>query len=540
MAAAASHSNNDDKQRSGVRLPTNEEKWISYIEESFRSHVDGRSPSVVSTFRMPSTLVGGPKNRGAYVPTRVSLGPYHQGSAGLAAIEQHKPRALCRMMERFNRHHRRPNNMDFAVRARNAIVQVQELIKNNYDGEVEYEGEILSKILILDGCFILEIMRVLFAPVPYEAYDPLFERNRLVYVEGDLVDDILKLENQIPLIVLQKLLQLELQQDDDTEDDMEDILSQIVLPFLLRFYPFGNKVDGDDSHLLSIFKQRLLLEDQGHHLLELFRTLVVFAPFGDAGNNSVSINVVNTGGEDAQYTMLPNKWDDDAVDGERERKSHSLRCSLCLCFCQLPCWLCTQIVSLFSRNRGKHESNLLSDIPRAVDLANAGVKFRKCVGGIKDIYFEPKSATMYLPEIIVRDRTELAFLNLMAFELQKRFKINYVINYMYLMKKLMVSEEDVVLLKREGVVSNLRGTDKEVAELFNNMPKGTVINPENFMDGLVGQLMVHRNNKCNRYRAALLNEYFSTPWKTLGVVTATLLLALTIVQTIFTILALYK
>lgn len=128
------------------------------------------------------------------------------------------------MMARFNGEQPGPNNMDFVVRAENAIVQVQEVIKNNYDGKVEYEGEILSEILILDGCFILEIMRVLVFEIPYEAYDPLFERNRLLSVERDLLADILKLENQIPLIVLQKLLQLELQRDDVTElrfDDME-------------------------------------------------------------------------------------------------------------------------------------------------------------------------------------------------------------------------------------------------------------------------------------------------------------------------------
>lgn len=530
-SAAASRSNNDDEQRGGVPLPTNEEEWIRYIEES--SRVDGRLPSVVSIFRVPGKLMEGSKHRGACVPKRVSLGPYHhRRSAGLAAVEQHKPRALSRMMERFNRHHRRPNNMDFAVRARTAIVEVQELIKNNYDGKVEDEGEILATILTLDGCFILEIMRVFVSEMPDEAYDPLFESKRLLHVDHDLLADILKLENQIPLIVLQKLLKLELQQDDVT-----DTLCRIVLRFLLIFYPFGNEVKAyvDDSHLLSVFKQRLLLEDQGHHLLDFFRTLVVFARIGDAGNNSVSIDVVNTGGEHAQYTMLSNKWDDDAVDGERERKSHSPRCSLCLCFCQLPCWLCTRIVSLFSHNGGKDEYSAAPGIPHAVYLANAGIKFKKCVGGIKDIYFEPKSATMYLPSLIVNDSTELAFLNLMAFELQKRFKINYVANYMYLMKKLMVSEEDVLLLKREGVVSNYRGPDKEVAELFNNISKGIVIDSKDLMDGLQGQVMVHISSKSSRYRAALYKR-----WKTVGVGAATLLLVLTFLQTVVTLLTLFK
>lgn len=490
MGAAATRSNNDDEQRSGVPLPTNEEEWISYIAES--SHVDGRSPSVVSIFRVPGKLVE--VSKAAYVPKLVSLGPFHHGSAQLAPMERHKPRALCRMMERFN-----GDQPGLSVHARKEIVKVQEVIKNNYDGKVEYEGEILATILTLDGCFILEIMRVLVYKMPYKACDPLFESKRLLLVERDLLADILKLENQIPLIVLQKLLQLEPEQEDVT-----DKLCQMVLRFLLIFYPFGNEEKNAflrDRHLLSIFKQRLLLEDQGHHLLDFFRTLVVFAPFGDAGNNSVSIDVVNTGGEHAQYTVLSN---DDAAAGERQRKSHSLRCSVCLCFCQLPCWSCTQRVSLFSNNGGKDESNVAAEIPRAVDLANAGVKFRKCLGGIKGIYFEPKSATMYLPSIIVEDWTELAFLNLMAFELQKRFETNYVLNYIYLMKKLMVSEEDVVLLKREGVVSNYRLTDKEVAELFNNISKGIVIDSKDFMDGLARQVMAHTNNKCNHYRAAQL------------------------------------
>lgn len=83
MAAAASRSNNDDEQRGGVPLPTNEEKWIRYIEES--SHVDGRWPSVVSIFIVPGKLVE--VSKGAYVPKRVPLGPYHQGrSAGLLQL----------------------------------------------------------------------------------------------------------------------------------------------------------------------------------------------------------------------------------------------------------------------------------------------------------------------------------------------------------------------------------------------------------------------------------------------------------------------
>lgn len=526
-----SHSNSDDEHRGGVPLSTTEAEWMSYIEQS--SHVDGRSPAVVSIFRVPRTLMKFSKNAAAYVPTRVSLGAYRH-FAQLAPMEHHKPRALCRIRRRINGHHGPRDNIDFAVRARNAILQVQEVIKNNYDGKVEYEGEILARKLTLDGCFILEIMTVLADERPHEAYDPLFERKRLLQVERDLLSDILKLENQIPLIVLQKLLQLERQ-----EEDVTDTLCKIVLRFLFIFYPFGKEKKEaylNDNHLLNIFKQRLLLDRQGHHLLDCFRTLVVFAPFGDAGNNSVSIDVGSTGGEDAQHTMLSDGWDDDAVDRQGKRKSHSLQCSFCLIFCQLPCWLCTKIVSLFCYNGGK---NAAANIPRAVDLANAGVKFRKCLGGIKNIYFEPKSATMYLPSIIVQDFTDSLFLNLMAFEQQKLFKTNHVMHYVYLMKKLMVSEEDVLLLKREGIVSNYRGTDKDVAEFFNHLGKGMFISVD-FMDGLARQVMVHRKNKCNSYRAALLNDYFSTPWKTLGVVIAALLVALTIVQTIFIILTFRK
>ena len=81
-------------------------------------------------------------------------------------------------------------------------------------------------------------------------------------------------------------------------------------------------------------------------------------------------------------------------------------------------------------------------IPCAVDLRNAGIKFKQCYGGIEKIKFDQKSAIISLPTIIMTDHTEVLFRNLIALEVCKASAINYVTCYLSLMDDLIRSEED--------------------------------------------------------------------------------------------------
>ena len=91
----------------------------------------------------------------------------------------HKGRALRRMMERFNTNRNLAidsNNMDFADLAREEILKLEKEIRDSYEENIDCDGETLARMLILDGCFILEVLTTLKFEgfEERECYDPIF------------------------------------------------------------------------------------------------------------------------------------------------------------------------------------------------------------------------------------------------------------------------------------------------------------------------------------------------------------------------------
>ncbi|MED6205370.1 hypothetical protein PIB30_016956 [Stylosanthes scabra] len=68
------------------------------------------------------------------------------------------------------------------------------------------------EMLVLDGCFVLEILRGVaekegFEKLGYSNNDPVFSMNRWIH---SIRNDMMMLENQLPLFVLERLLRLQL------------------------------------------------------------------------------------------------------------------------------------------------------------------------------------------------------------------------------------------------------------------------------------------------------------------------------------------
>jgi hypothetical protein len=491
--ASESHFESDDRRTSQQEQPRelrngkeprggiSEAEWTIAIEEK----------SNVSIFRVPNILVPDTEKREAYVPKRVSLGPYHHRSAELSPMDSHKKRALQRMIARFNNVKNLandPNNMDFFLEAREEIVKLQKKIRDSYEEEINWD-EKTALMLSLDGCFILEILRTLsgdILPGASNYYEPLFEKNKIRYTGMDILNDILKLENQIPLMVLLKLLKMEL---NSTDIDVEKKLLKVLRSsFLSFFYPFDYKKEMKQWS----WSQH---DQEVHHLLGLLHRFIVCPQSHNgerAGHN---------------YRRLPDQDEDSALNGGDEDSAMS----------EVAC-----------------------NIHRAVELGNAGIKFKRGDGGIENIKFDQSSATIYLPPITIDDSTEILFRNLIAFEMCKPSEFNYVACYVCLMDQLIDSEADVALLRRKGIVTNRLGSDGEVAKLFNSLCKGVTVSLEDVFDQLTEKVNVHYNNEFKVHCAELVKEHFSSPWKILGLAAAIILLLLTTVQTIFAILTLYK
>ncbi|KAG9443318.1 hypothetical protein H6P81_014658 [Aristolochia fimbriata] len=173
-----------------------------------------------SIYRVPSHLVL--RNEKVYKPKLVSIGPYHHGEAHLTGpMEEHKHRALCRFLRRSNR-----TVDDFKEALKSIVGQLMDSYEE-LDEEWRADEDRFLELMILDGCFVLEILRVFTfdKSLGYSPSDPVFGNRGRSTVTNNLVREFLMLENQLPLLVLEKLLAVENRTTEDPGMYMESLLS---------------------------------------------------------------------------------------------------------------------------------------------------------------------------------------------------------------------------------------------------------------------------------------------------------------------------
>nr|CAB3489951.1 unnamed protein product [Digitaria exilis] len=186
--------------------------WVLDVERALAEHSDASSESSSRwqrhcIYRVPACIKN--HNPKAYKPQVVSLGPFHHGDAELVPMEDHKRRALRHLLRRSGR----PLEA-FAA----AVEEVAEQLEDAYqDLDAEWragdEGgrERFMEMLVIDGCFLLELMMVAGAGEDegrssggggggYAPNDPVFSRHGMLYMVPFIRRDMLMLENQLPLL----------------------------------------------------------------------------------------------------------------------------------------------------------------------------------------------------------------------------------------------------------------------------------------------------------------------------------------------------
>ncbi|XBI35925.1 hypothetical protein VPH35_121537 [Triticum aestivum] len=150
-----------------------------------------------SIYRVPQWLKG--TNTKAYRPRLVSLGPFHHGDSNLRAMEEHKGRALVHLIKRSQK-----PLQDFI----SAIGDVAEELEAAYGKDLHMKWRNNRRsfvdLMLTDGCFLLEIISAPFQD--YKLHDPVFSRSGREQIDPILRSDMLLIENQLPLLVLKKIL----------------------------------------------------------------------------------------------------------------------------------------------------------------------------------------------------------------------------------------------------------------------------------------------------------------------------------------------
>ncbi|WVZ51369.1 hypothetical protein U9M48_002521 [Paspalum notatum var. saurae] len=398
-------------------VDTNTHSWVVKIEKL----LEDANPSVemarwkLQSIYQVTKVIKKETNEDAYQPQFVSLGPLHHGETHLQPMEEHKRRTVLHMINRSGKPIR-----EFIA----AISEVAGELQGAY-GELDDKWRGVNtgrfvEVMVTDGCFLLEFIRkdeILGegeVDDDYAPYDPIFSERRFLVWWPMIRNDMIAMENQLPLVVLQRLLAVQRGTSPSDED--------------------------------------------------INRATVARGSYNDHGPRT-------------------------------------------------PC---------------------------AVELDEAGIRFKMSeIDNIHAIDFE--NGVLSMPRLQFYEDTETIFLNLMAFEwLHPDAKHKVVCSYISFMDKVIESERDVALLRSNGLLENMIGSDKKVAKTFSVLTKLARTPDKGSRLGHVNwKVNAHCKKRRNKWRAIFVNTYLSNPWVFISLVAAIILLVATLLQTVYTIVPFY-
>ncbi|KAK3409574.1 hypothetical protein EUGRSUZ_J01683, partial [Eucalyptus grandis] len=421
-----------------------------------------------SIYRVPARITA--LNCQAYRPQVVSFGPYHHGEDHLLPMEEHKCRAVRHFLRRSGkcREH-------FFESLREVAWDLEESY-NALDlkwkaGNGEGAAPLFLELMVTDGCFMLEILRFAADEVhDYAPNDPIFSKHGELYIMPDIRHDMLMLENQLPMLVLDRLVAVESHGEKDDES---------VNRLIFKSWFHGKDITGMGKclHVLDVYRKHKLKE--------------------------------------------PKKKD----NVERKYSEEIIRSRL-------------HVLDVFRKHmRKKPKDNVemkdgmkLIRSASATELSEHGIQFKNSkTRSLNDISFE--GGVLRLPTIVVGDKIESVFLNLMAFE---RFHVgagNEVTSYICFMDYIIDKGQDVALLRAQGILQNDLESDEAVAKLFNLLAKGATMDSDSSINGVLTKVEQYYSNRWNMWRVNFFHTYFRNPWVTLSLIAAVFLFALTIIQT---------
>ncbi|KAL8255657.1 hypothetical protein R6Q59_030724 [Mikania micrantha] len=193
-------------------------------------------------FRVPQSLLE--INKEAYEPRIVSIGPYHHGKKDLEMIQEHKWRFLQDMLTRTGK------TLGFFM---NIMVSRDIEIRESYSESIDrFTTNDLAKMMVLDGVFLIELFRKVGKLVQTQADDPIF---KMGWISPFLMRDLLRIENQIPFFVLQKLFQ----KSEPNSRTLQSLILEFFNHIVERPPEVLNKCENlDGKHLLDFFRESFI------------------------------------------------------------------------------------------------------------------------------------------------------------------------------------------------------------------------------------------------------------------------------------------
>ncbi|XP_076955015.1 UPF0481 protein At3g47200-like [Bidens hawaiensis] len=417
--------------------------------------------------RVPPLLKKGEKgckNKEYYNPAVVSLGPYHHNQPELVQAEKYKLITLEEFRIVCGKTIGHLYNKVFDV--------VKDARKCYIDGSTDgYNDEEFTRMMLRDACFVL-----FFIDCISRVNNKLLLNNEYLGALGfaNVARDIFLLENQIPFVVLEVLLDIRF------SDKGEDALN--------RFFNYLNYGEVMNR------SEKVLEDKKPLHLLELYRTYFISLP-ASLGLGSTHSSTGST--MRRIWNKEPKHSDDDYNYVKRNRSIHS-------------------VMEL------KAKGIFLKRIDN--ESSNEDIKFvSHCCYGELELVRRAVSAN-----------TKAIYLNMIAYEMCAHTPNDFRIStYIRVMKSLVIQCDDVKELRHNNILLHSLGRDDEVAKTYDEI-EAPAVNLYMFSQ-LRREIEKHCKSKYKTWAAELINVYFSSPWKTMALLVATAILFTSFLQTYFSI-----
>ncbi|KAF8030314.1 hypothetical protein BT93_E2688 [Corymbia citriodora subsp. variegata] len=218
----------------------------------------------------------------AYNPSIVSIGPYHRGDQHLKEMEKVKLKFFHRVFK---------SRQEGEVKLDTVISSVEELepkARSCYADDIKLSRDEFVEMMTIDGCFILQLLR----EVGGRCSSPsLTQRWMLPALRRDLI----KLENQLPMLVLHKLSELI---DDSSRCEystlsLQDLALMFFKPLLQRDSDMNAagatttmnapKEEIRTCHFLDLFRSSILPEIQDQDRKRQVRMIQSVTELKEAG-----------------------------------------------------------------------------------------------------------------------------------------------------------------------------------------------------------------------------------------------------------------
>ncbi|KAM6549618.1 hypothetical protein CsatB_021294 [Cannabis sativa] len=218
--------------------------------ENMMSHTVSMLPkNSPCIFRVPNVLSR--HNPKAYAPNAFSFGPFHHNQPHLKATQEIKLRYLHELISRFPNTNPKTKLSELTT----AIRGIQEEARECYDGSIDMSMDEFVKVMVIDGCFLIEYFRKTEYKNLVGKNDPIFG---VKCMSSTLYDDMILLENQIPWLVLHCLF------EKTTTPDVELSLITLVTNCFDGIFCRGVDIceevyKCENKHILDLLRNSLIL-----------------------------------------------------------------------------------------------------------------------------------------------------------------------------------------------------------------------------------------------------------------------------------------